>query len=284
MTITYKEFRPSAALQPYVDNYWFQVFNGEGNEESPIQKCLPLGAAQIIFHTNRHDCYAFFDGDWRKLPDAFFVGIYKDAVRWKTSGYSVCFGITLKPESLMHLFKIPASTLFNNYIDIDSFLGHKMNSLSERMFGVEDPLLLLQMSENFLLQRVRSVNAERSYLDEATKMIRQSKGTISIENLSRNLYVSERQLQRMFKDTLGTSPKTYTRIIRFRTAYEYLQQAEKENLSLIDITYNCGYADQAHFIRDFKEFTGTVPTNVFEKETEFYQLSTINYNEPLMAY
>jgi len=274
MKIHYREFKPSLALQPYVDNYWFQVFDGAANEVSPIQTCLPLGMSQIIIHVNRHDCFAFFDNEWKRLPDAFFVGIYKDAVTWKTSGYSVCFGINLKPESLMKLFKIPASTVFNSYTDINNFVSKKVAVLSEKMFDIQCPVLLTKLAEEFLFTQLRNMKEERNFVDEATKMIRQSKGKISIEDLSRHLYVSERKLQRGFKDYLGTSPKTYTRIIRFRNAYEYVQQArQKETISWADVSYHHGYADQAHLIRDFKEFTGTIPTNVIHSKGGFYQLS-----------
>lgn len=274
MKIHYREFKPSLALQPYVDNYWFQVFDGASNEVSPVQRCLPLGMAQIIIHVNRHECMAFFDNQWKRLPDAFFVGIYKDAVTWKTSGYSVCFGISLKPESLMKLFKIPASTVFNAYTDINNFVSKKVASLSEKMFDIECPVTLTKLAEEFLITQLRNMKEDRNFVDEATRMIRHSKGNISIEELSKNLYISERKLQRGFKDLLGTGPKTYTRIIRFRNAFEHVQLArEKEEISWADISYHYGYADQAHMIRDFKEFTGTKPTNVIQNNAGFYQLT-----------
>lgn len=273
MTIAYQEYQPSPHLLPYVENYWFQVFDGDSNEDSPLQTCLPLGMTQIIVHTECQQCYAFFDNDWQKLPDAFFVGIYKDAVTWKTKGYSVCFGITLKPESLMHLFKVPVSTLFNNYTDIDNFLNKKVNTLSQRLFGITDPTELIRISESFLTERLKSVNAERTYIDEATKMIRRAKGNISIEQLCKNLYVSERQLQRSFKDMYGTTPKTYTRIIRFRNAYQHVKLTQKDKLSWADISYDYGYSDQAHFIRDFKEFTGIAPSYMFDDSRQYRQLS-----------
>lgn len=279
MIISYREYKPSDMLLPYIENYFVQIFDGDSNEESPLQKCLPLGMAQIIVHTYRQDCVAYFNEEWLRLPDAFFVGIYKDAVTWKTRGYSVCFGITLKPESLMHLFKVPASTLFNNYTDISSFLNKRVANLAEQMYGINDPVKLIGLSEEFLLNRLKSVTAERSYVDEASRLIRHAKGNISIDTLCKKLYVSERQLQRSFKEMLGTSPKTYTRIIRFRNVYQQIKQTERNKISWTDISYDFGYADQAHFIRDFKEFTGAVPTLVTQDDSQFYQMSGGDYGK-----
>lgn len=274
MIISYQEFRPSPALQPYVENYWLQVFDGMATEESPQQVCLPLGMAQIIVHTHAQDCFGYFDNTWQRLPDAFFVGVYKDAVTWKTMGHSVCFGMNLKPECLLHLFQVPASVLFNDYTDISNFLNRKINTLAERMYGISDAAELIRISEAYLTSRLKHIAAERSYVTEATQLIRQAKGNISVEDLCRNLYVSERQLQRSFKDALGTGPKTYTRIIRFRNAYQHVKQAKHEKVSWASISYDFGYSDQAHFIRDFKEFSGTVPSLLIEDDCQFYQLST----------
>jgi len=274
MKVSYQETKPSPMLKPFVDSYWFQRFEGEKDTESPLQKCLPLGMVQIIIHLEQHECLAWLNNEWKRLPDAFCVGLYKEPVTWKTKGAALCFGINLKPESFLRLFKVPVASLFNHYTDLDSFLGSKVQTLAERMYGISDEKLLVGIAEDFLKNHIRDLDDQRNYLYEATRIIRQSRGSISIEELSRNLYVSERQLQRTFKETLGTSPKTYTRIIRFRNAYEYVQQVKGDHLDWTEVCYNFGYSDQAHFIRDFKEFTGAKPTYIIDQNCkEFYQLN-----------
>ncbi len=273
MNISYKEFNPSPALQPYVDKYWISSFTEAPTHNLTIQKCLPLGMAQVIIHTMGRDCDIYLDGEWNPLPDAYFVGIYKDAVTWRANSNAVLFGMNLKPECLMQLFKIPVSTLFNDYTDISNFLNRRVNTIADKMMGLSDPAVLIQIAEDFLISRLKSTNEERTYLEEATNIIRLEKGNISIDSLCKRLYVSERQLQRSFKDMLGTSPKTYTRIIRFRNAYEYIQLSKNDKVSMADISYNCGYADQAHFIRDFKEFTGITPSIVEDSNMQFCQVA-----------
>jgi AraC-like DNA-binding protein len=145
--------------------------------------------------------------------------------------------------------------------------------MADKMMGLSDPAMLIKIAEDFLISRLKSTNEERTYLEEATNIIRIEKGNISIDSLCKRLYVSERQLQRSFKDMLGTSPKTYTRIIRFRNAYEYIQQTKNDKVSMADISYNCGYADQAHFIRDFKEFAGITPSIVEDSNMQFCQVA-----------
>ncbi|MDF2191455.1 helix-turn-helix transcriptional regulator [Paraflavitalea sp. CAU 1676] len=277
MIISYKEFLPSVALQPYVENYWYQVFDGDAAEDSPAQVCLPLGMVQIIIHVYQQDCRVLVDGNWQKLPDAFFVGIYKDAVTWRTKGCSVCFGVNLKPEIFARLFNVPAAALFNDYTDIGNLMNAGITEMAERMYGVTNAAELILIAESSLLQRIGHSRQRGHYLDQAASIIRESKGNISIESLCKDLYVSERQLQRSFRDVLGTSPKTYTRIIRFRNVYRHVRHSAEKKISWASLSYDYGYADQAHFIRDFKEFSGVNPT-LIEKNGAFYQLSTSIYS------
>jgi len=274
MLTSYQEFKPSPALQPYVENYWLLVFDGVPGEESPMQRCLPLGMTQIIIHLHTQDCQLLVNGEWERLPGAFFVGLYKDVVTLKSKGSGATFGLNIRPESLLQLFNVPAAALYNNYTDVSSFLSARLNTFAQQMKGILDPYKLVNIMEAYLLSRLKDMRAERSYITEATNMIRRAKGNISIEALCKNLYVCERQLQRTFKDTLGTSPKVYTRIIRFRNAYQYVRATKAGRLSWASLSYDFGYADQAHFIRDFKEFTGAIPSLVVEDKQQYYQLTT----------
>lgn len=272
MIITYKEYKPSFLLQPYVENYWYQAFEGTPEEFSPLQVCLPLGMTQIIFHVNGQDCFVFVNGGWQKLPDAFFVGIYKETVTWRTKGRSICFGINLRPESLVQLFKVPASALFNNYTDVANFMNARIRSFAGQLLGNEDPFTLVSIAEKYLESRARQLRFEESCLHHATRLIRDTKGNISIEALCKTLYITERQLQRNFKDGLGTSPKTYTRIIRFRSAYQHLKRTGVQDISWASLSFDYGFSDQSHMIRDFKAFSGVNPSVIAGGVGPYYQL------------
>ncbi len=272
MNVRYQEYPPSAVLQPFVDCFWYKSFEADSPEESALQSCLPLGTAEIIFLAKGNYCHVRTDNQWELLPNAYVVGIYKDTVLWKATGNVLKFGIRLKPESFLQLFKIPAASLFNTFTDLDVFFGREINRLADQIFEQSDVETLIHIAETFLRNQLRHMKAERNYALEASQLIRQSKGSITIESLSENVYISKRQLERSFKDYFGTSPKTYLRIIRFRNAYQYVQQ-EETTPRWIDVTHHFGYADQAHFIRDFKEFTGDVPTSILQKGQHYYQLS-----------
>ncbi|GAB3928463.1 helix-turn-helix transcriptional regulator [Larkinella terrae] len=270
MNTSYQEFTPSTALQPFVECYWLHHFEAIGQQESPVQRCLPFGALELILHLDDNPAYVLMNNQWQKLPQAFFVGLYRDTVHWKAVGTGRKFGIRLKPESILQLFAVPAASLFNNFTELDSFLGRDMNRLIDNLYGLTDMQAVIERTEQFLLKQFRNLKSERNYVFEATRLIRQAKGNLSIEALSTHLSISKRQLERSFKDSYGTSPKMYQRIIRFRNAYESFQQTATTP-NWLDVSYNFGYADQAHFIRDFKEFSDDVPTLVFQDTNQYFR-------------
>ncbi len=82
-------------------------------------------------------------------------------------------------------------------------------------------------------------------------------GAVSIHELAKTLNYSERHIHRLFLGHMGLNPKHYSRIIRFQSALTQMLRAPKKNNSAF---IKClGYSDQAHFQREFKEFTGMTP-------------------------
>src|SRR5262249_42838854 len=83
-------------------------------------------------------------------------------------------------------------------------------------------------------------------------------GRAPIGELAEELGWSHRRLIARFRDHIGLTPKTLARVIRFDRAVRRLHASQPENLA--ELAFDCGYFDQAHLNRDFREFAGTSPT------------------------
>jgi len=259
MNITYQEIKPSAALQDYVDCYWLQSFTGAvGNELSPTQRCPPFGMVEIIVHIDDNCSEVCFNGKWEKLPRIFLAGLYRDPVLWRSSANTRKFGVRMKPETFHLFFKAHAATLYSDYTAMENIMGKEAIQFAEQVSEAGDLRSVIARTEAFLMTQLRKTRLESNYMMEAAKLIRSAQGDITIEEVSKSVFVSMRQLQRSFRDSIGTSPKTYLRIIRFRNAYRGMQKLE-ETGGWTGLTYDLGYSDQAHFIREFKEFSGLIP-------------------------
>jgi transcriptional regulator GlxA family with amidase domain len=96
--------------------------------------------------------------------------------------------------------------------------------------------------------------------------VRQSRGLITVADLLKHYWVSERQLERRFLAHIGVSPRHYLKVIRFGEALRLLRQPKA--LKLSDIAYALRYADQSHFIRHTRQLTGMSPRQLRRRCTD----------------
>ena len=94
----------------------------------------------------------------------------------------------------------------------------------------------------------------------------------SIAGFLKYYTVNRRKLERDFDYHVGVSPKFLQRVLRFRRTIAAFYRRSCRNLT--ELAYECGYFDQAHFINDFKEFTGQTPRHFFNSQCTFGELVT----------
>ncbi len=91
--------------------------------------------------------------------------------------------------------------------------------------------------------------------------------TISVSELASAACLGKKQFERLFNEMVGANPKEYARVVRFQKSLKLLQHCS-EDTNQAQLAYQCGYADQSHFIREFKQFSG------------YTSLSLLNVCEP----
>src|SRR5262249_31023470 len=112
--------------------------------------------------------------------------------------------------------------------------------------------------EEFLIQQALVRTYDLKLIQTAAKLLHHTKGEYRIGELADYCQVSVRQLERGFQHVIGTSPKVFARTLRFAEAQRRLMFDPDADLT--QLAYQCGYFDQAHFIKDFKAFAGKTPT------------------------
>jgi AraC-like DNA-binding protein len=268
----YKEYLPAPLLRQYVECYWQFISSADAIGVQPVQRCLPLGTMEIIVQTDLRPCEIMgSDGNFEKSPDIYLTGLYTDTAFWRQGEKTSMFGIRLRPEGLIVLFARPVSLVVNVVVEAEHILGASAKGMCDEMAGVYDPSALIQIAEKYLLARLWKLNDRYNHAVNACRIIRGSAGDLTVEALAGKLCVSRRQLERSFREHIGLSPKTYQRIIRFRNAYSKIRSASGGQISWTQLSYSCGYSDQAHFVRDFRDFTGEVPTLVTSHREDYFQ-------------
>jgi len=100
----------------------------------------------------------------------------------------------------------------------------------------------------------------------------QNKGLIGIKDFCSELQIHKSTLEKNFKHVTGYTPKEYSRIIRFNFL---LNRIFFSNLNLTETSYEMGYFDQSHMIRDFKKITGINPSDFVEKKFSVPKLAAM---------
>lgn len=154
-----------------------------------------------------------------------------------------------------HFARNPVHELFNQSLALEAlFDRYEVERLEEQLSNATNDVLRIQAVERFLMKQLRQ-NASDELVGEAVKRIYAAKGNVRIGKLSEQLYTSQSPLEKRFRKCVGTTPKKFASIVRFNALLNELN-SEK---SLTDLCYAYQFFDQAHFIKDFRKYTGTTP-------------------------
>lgn len=181
--------------------------------------------------------------------------------------------LALTPLGARALCGLPAGELAGIDVDGADVLGRLAGELRERVLGAPDWPGRFRVIEEFLAGRVRSAGdpgrpAPRPEVAYAWERLRQSHGAVSVADLAAETGWSARHLGQQFRAETGLSPKAGARVVRFDRARRRLlrQQAEGSRVVLADFAAECGYYDQAHLARDFRDLAGCPPSVLLAEE------------------
>ncbi len=173
------------------------------------------------------------------------------------------FGVDFTAAGLYRFCNIPMNEYINTSNDLVQVSEKIFYDINLRIIHSNSVGELIQITEKLLLSRLVQADGIHSSIAEALNMIYGTGGNVRVKELSENLIISERSLNRIFHQYIGLPPKTFCRIIRLN---KVLKLCKNDNhIDFLLAAYDNGYFDQAHFIKDFKEFCGCTPGIFFKK-------------------
>jgi AraC-like DNA-binding protein len=245
----FDSYTPSDQLKPYIKSFVVS----ETTDESTY-KVLPDTGIVIGFQYKGKLSY-LDKGKQIFLNTSGITGL-RDSIRlFKNSPDIGSILVFFKEGGASAFFKQPLHELFRESISLDNFmLRSELLILEERLNEATGDLKKINIIEQFLLSKMVSHTPDHLVLT-ALALIHKSKGTIRIKELMHQLNISQSPLEKRFRQVVGTSPKKFASIVRFK----HTLQAYHPGKSLTDLSYEAGFYDQAHFIKEFKQFTGETP-------------------------
>ncbi|HVW14541.1 MAG TPA: helix-turn-helix domain-containing protein [Mucilaginibacter sp.] len=168
--------------------------------------------------------------------------------------------VIFKESGAVHFFSEPLHELYNESLSLEHFVKRdQLTTLQEQLSLAGDNSARITMVEDFLLSRLDS-RKDDLMVNAAIEQIYLYKGNIRMIELADKLYTSKSPLEKRFRHAVGTTPKKFANIIRMKAALLAMQSPLIENTD-----YRMGFYDQAHFIHDFKNFTGDTPEQYLKK-------------------
>lgn len=230
----YREFQPRPESQSFLHCLWTLETEGDA-----VQRIVPDGRPELIVNLGV-PFESFHDGVWRLQPRAFFVGQITGPMLVRPSGPARILAARFQPHGAARVFHTPMETLTDQVLPVDLDV-HSVDEL-----------------ESLLLARLLPGDPE---IETA---VRRLLDTPDLTGVAPSVGLSARQFERRFKRATGIAPKLFCRMQRFQRVFREIEAGG----NWVQAALACGYYDQAHLVRDIRQFSGESPS-VLLKDEEF---------------
>lgn len=258
---SYIEIEPSPALKPYIRCFWGNkkpIKLPKTDAMSP-ELVVPDTCMDIIFHMNYTD---------NKIG-SHFCGINDSAFEaWGNDKEEVVstFGIRFYAWTAVLFAKEPMTEVKNNFYDVDWHFTKIKKAMEPLLFEAATMKERIAAAEAVLLQELHEERMSPIVTSAVYEILKQ-KGRLDVMQLSKEIHISTRQLERLCKYYMGVSPKELTSLIRYQ--YLWKDIAFHKEFQVMDAVEKYGYTDQSHLLRDFKKYHSMLP-----KEAKAYAIKS----------
>jgi AraC-like DNA-binding protein len=241
----YQEAKPCEALRQIVRYFWSIDQENEISVPSRYVLFAESSPSLVFFHTDHSSLLA---GQTTSFREMHIVGKF------------TMVGACLYPYAIPLLFRLPAAELTNAAFDFYAVEGGRESRLlKERVFEADSFIEKIQHLTNYFLNKASRVTVVEKGIQGCVQDIIQRGGQPDVQQITHQLGISIRQAERKFNESVGFSPKLFSRLVRFHSSLKF----SGTDHSLTDIAYSSGYFDQSHFIREFRQFSGMSPGRYF---------------------
>ncbi len=190
-----------------------------------------------------------------------FVGGMVDAfvVTEAPGGLGGGIQVNFSPLGAYQLLGLPQHLIANQVIDAVELLGNPVRRLIDQLIDLPTWSERFDALDAFFLRRLAEANTPSRAIAWAWNQLVTSAGAAPIAPLRDEAGLTPRQFIDQFRHEIGFAPKTAARILRFNAAIERIENTIHVNWTQLAV--DCGYYDQSHFVREFKEFSGSTPTD-----------------------
>jgi AraC-like DNA-binding protein len=255
--MTDKVFYPSDVLSRYVKYYWTCTHDGDA-----VEVMFPTGCVEFCIDITGGDTIRHRGDRSMTVPRLEVLGHWTIPTRATIKKGNTCLITRFQPYAGSLFFPNQVAEFTNESIDLYDILDKESVGFYNRL--MDQPLLeqKVKVLEAFLAERLHKAKQDQKKMhlvEGLCHSISRNNDSFDLDRLAAEFGFSERYIQRLFLNYVGITPKSFFSVQRFNKSLGLVRSA---NMSLTNIAYECGYYDQAHFIKEFKSYTGLTPSQL----------------------
>lgn len=242
----YTEIQPCEALKPYICCFWGtrKPYSDITSIKIKDKLVIPDTCMDIIFNinTDKNELDGFFAG----LSDTTFIDKTKNV-----SSSMSCFAIRFYCWAVLLFSDESMKHVLNSFVEVEDYFKNFKRDLHDILIRNQLFHDRADRVQQYLIKKINHDKQNNNIMNSVYKILK-SKGTANISELAGFTAVSQRQLERLFLENIGVSPKKFSGLVR----YQYLWQdiLYNTNLNIHDSVCKYGYTDQSHLLNDFKKY------------------------------
>ncbi len=242
---SYSELTPCKELYPYIRCYWGIETPMIRRNDATTELVIPDTCVDIIYHIDYTDNTV--TGGFCGVNDCNF-----HAHNNGTMGHMLStFAIRFYAWSVYAFVDDSLHSTMNGYFAIDSRFEWLDKIIRPRLLELKTLREKISFTEQVLLKRLSDVR-ENAIINDTIQNILINKGSLDIAKLAKESFVSTRQLERLFHEYVGITPKKLSNLIRYQFLWrDILCDPDFDILSAV---HKFGYTDQSHLLREFKRY------------------------------
>jgi AraC-like DNA-binding protein len=261
---------PDPPLSEFVNLLW--LYEGYMPPHAK-ERVLPTGEMQIVINL-LDDQSCVYDRDdtdrCQTFRGSLLSGAHSEYVVISTAMQASVMGVYFRPGGAFPFLRRPAGELRDTTVSLDTLWGRAAIDLRDRLleaathegrFEVLERALLAELARGF----------DRHGLDQhhavgfALRRFMAAPHMTTIASVSEQIGLSPKRFIQVFRDETGFTPKVFCRIRRFQQALGRMEN--RQSVAWVNVALDCGYFDQAHFIHDFRAFSGMNPSSYLARGT-----------------
>ena len=258
--MVYQKMQPHQRLAPFIESIWVQEdLRDAAREDFAPTTVIPTTRLDMLFFYGDPFIEITADGPL-VLPRFFLLGQKTVPDRVAASGRTGVIIFSFKPGGALPLFALPLYEMIDQKLPFADFMdGAWISAIEAQVMGAASNEQRVAVLQDFLLSLLDEAKFD-PLISATSALINKRKGDIRVAEVAVEAGLGRRQFERRFRESIGLSPRKFANVIRFQKALLMHRQGQH----WADIIVQCGYYDQAHFIKEIKMFSGMTPAALAE--------------------